>query len=172
MFVPEKPCQLASFPHEGLAERIVGNRLADWEPSGYTRELYLDIAERVVRAAAAWQDAYGCIIDPYEGAESPTTTSRFIGAAAGLIGAGRCLDLIAPLVKSFDWTAQLLVAHQGSTPPLQSADFFTKELAWGFGHLQSRVSAEIKERWRRWLIACTPRGHLHGSGQGRSCRCT
>ena len=42
---------------------------------------YLELAERIVRAAVSWQDAStGRILDPYEHKETPTVTARFIGA--------------------------------------------------------------------------------------------
>ena len=40
------------------------------EPTGFTREVYLDIAERIIRTAVPWQDETGTVIDPFKGEET------------------------------------------------------------------------------------------------------
>ena len=59
------------------------------EPTGLIREFYLDLAEPIARAGAAWVDEEGRVIDPYRKEETATTTARFVAAISILIGAGR-----------------------------------------------------------------------------------
>ena len=159
MNAPPELGSFGPFPHEELIAKVIASGPPrNWRPSGLTRELYLDIAERIVRAASTWQSEDGRILDPYEGVESPTTTSRYVGAAGSLIGAGRCGDLLSTVIRSFDWCARTMAESQGAHPPLQSADFFTKELAWAFRFLSDLVPADVRARWRAWLESCTPEG--------------
>lgn len=124
----------------------------------FTREQYLDAAEPVVAAAASWQDDLGRIIDPYEGCESPTSTARFVGAAASLIAAGRCGGLLPQLEAAFDWCAEEMARGHGAERRLQSADFFTKELAWAYDRIAPFVSETKRRQWQQSLAGCSPEG--------------
>lgn len=163
--MPNKVAALASaYPLEHVVAEMLHKHGHDSANEGAeqraecSRELYLDAAETVVRAAASWQDGAGCVLDPYEGLESPTATARFVGAGAALAGAGRCLDLLPQIVRAFDWCLSMLLRHQYAVPPLQSADFFSKELAWGYGHLRAHISGLKQEEWTASLTTLTPEG--------------
>src|SRR5687767_12136746 len=47
-----------------------------WRPTGIDRRFYLDVAERVVREAAAWVDGEGRLIDPVLEKEFAQSTPR------------------------------------------------------------------------------------------------
>ncbi|HCU36023.1 MAG TPA: hypothetical protein DGT21_11425, partial [Armatimonadetes bacterium] len=56
---------LPPYPFEQKAQAVFGD-LTDvqFTPTGIGREVYLDLAERIVRAAVPWQDERGAIINP------------------------------------------------------------------------------------------------------------
>ena len=55
------------------------------QPTGITRDFYLDLAERIARVAVTWQDKNGVVIDPYFKKEANSCTARFVGALGQLI---------------------------------------------------------------------------------------
>jgi hypothetical protein len=153
-----------SYPFEGQVEKILArvdgdDDLQHWEKSSYTRSLYLDLAELVVRAAVKWQDECGRLIDPYERAEPPTGTARLVSAAAGLIGAGRCRDLVPTVARGFDSAVEAMLSSQGAPGRLPGADFYMKELAWAYRHLQPYVPEAQRSHWQQSLSQCTPEGN-------------
>lgn len=114
-----------------------------------TRELYVTLSERIVRAAIAWQDASGRIVDPFVGRETPTATPRFVGALAGLLLQGRCRDLAEHGRKALTVAAEDLSA--ATERGLAGAEFYTKELVLGYLALADETEGATVGRWRRLL---------------------
>lgn len=144
-----------SFPLENLVKMTFRKYPAykGGKESGYSRKLYLDLAEPIVRRATEWLTPSGSIIDPFEGAEPPTISARFIGAAGGLIGAGRCQDLITQTILVFDYAVEQLTTKNPDGHLLHGADFYIKEMAWAY-HLLSDtgiIDPQVLERWRTKL---------------------
>ncbi len=149
--LPWGPYQL-----EGEVERLLAQPGPDWRPTGYDRDHYLDLAELVVGPAAAWLDEHGCLIDPYEGRHPATCTARFVGAVAGLLGAGRRRELLPAAIKAFDWCVADLREHRRPAPVTVGGDFYTKELGFAFAMLAPLVGERVAVRWRWQLAECSP----------------
>ena len=149
---------IGSYPLEGLAARVLagGGVPQGWKESGFDRSLYLDLAEPVVRKAVEWQEPSGSVVDPYEGAEPPTISARFVGALAGVIAAGRSLDLLPRLIAGFDYAAEQLAQRPAGAPLLHGADFYAKELAFAYELVKHRVHPDTLERWRTKLWRYVP----------------
>lgn len=124
--------------------------------TGVNRNFYLDLAEHIVLSALPWQREDGRIIDPTVGKEPATATARFVGALGGLIGAGRCQDLIEVCAKSMDHCCQALATGMCDGQPTESPDFYTKELVYAYRALRGRVPAERHRQWARWLAEFDP----------------
>jgi len=117
-------------------------------PTGVTVNTYLDLAERIVRTAAPWQDRFGAVIDPYLHQQVSTTTPRFVGALGQLIGQGRCGDLLDACVRSYEHALPLL------TYPALNPEFAVKELVAAHQSLRDQVEpariANWEEYWRAY----------------------
>lgn len=85
-----------------VAEAV--SRGEDVEVQGPGRDLYLHLAENVVRQAGAWQFDDGTIGDPHNapGVESVTATARYCAAIGHLVAAGRCGDLLESGARAMD----------------------------------------------------------------------
>lgn len=130
----------------------------NWEPTGCTKKLYVDLSEPIVREIAPYQDEEGRIIDPYEPNDTtgfPSfTAARFVGALGFLISAGRCSDLIDTCARSLDVTCgDLFHAHK---KPVRGSDFFPKELMRGYLALKDKVDPNRVEEWTRLLGGYDP----------------
>ncbi len=112
------------------------------DPTGLGREAYLDEAEALVRRAARWQDDEGRILDPWHGAEDCYDTGRFVGALGGLVGAGRCLDLLANLDAGVRRLARFYRWQMTGSGPSLAAEFFSKEIGWALWHGRDRLAAD------------------------------
>jgi hypothetical protein len=110
-------------------------------PTGFTRDIYLDIAERIIRTAIPWQDETGTVIDPYKGEETNSCTARFVGTLGQLIAAGRCHDLIDACIAGYE--ACLLRLDEVKTSP----EFWTKELMYAHRALKGKVPDARIDRW-------------------------
>ena len=146
------------YPLEGKIEKILKqlppeNRKADKAKSA-NEVLYLALSEPIVRQAIAWQDKSGRIIDPFVSRETPTATPRFVGALAGLIMKGRCLDLTDNGRRALTAATEDLFA--AGEKPLAGAEFYTKELMLGFLALADKTDSQTVERWKRLLGSFDP----------------
>lgn len=135
----------------------LGNRCVPCSaPTGITRDFYLDLAERIVRTAMAWQSEDGLIIDPTTGDEPATATARFVGALGLLIGAGRCSDLLAVCTRSMDCCCEALATGLSKGQPTRGPEFFTKELVFAYRALKGKVSSARCRQWTDWLTGYDP----------------
>ena len=130
----------------------------DWEPTGCTKELYVELSEPIVRQVVPWQDEKGRIIDPYEPDDTSGfpafTAARFVGALGFLISAGHCTDLIDTCARSLDVTCSDL-AH-ANEKPVRGADFFPKELMRGYLALKGKVDQSRVDQWSALLGGYDP----------------
>jgi len=117
-------------------------------------ELYVSLSERIVREAIAWQDDSGRIIDPFVARETPTATPRFVGALAGLILQGHCLDLAENGCRALTVAAEDLFAAEENS--LAGAEFYTKELVLGYLALADKTDQPTVDRWARLLGTFDP----------------
>lgn len=149
-----------SLEHLGLGpsglEATVENALrqpppAAWRPSEVTRELYLDLAESIVRAAAPWQDARGALIDPFAGRECGQASPRFTAPGAILLACGRLADLRESVFLAMDWCCASLADKRADSP-----DFWMRELATAFPLLAPLTTSGRVDQWRRNLGRVEP----------------
>jgi len=147
---------LSPYPLEKKVHDLIrqGAAVKNWMPSGMNERLYTDLSEPIVRQAVAWQDATGRIIDPFVHTETPTATARFVGALAGLILRGRCLDLADNCRRALTAAAEDLASANRKAVP--GAEFYTKELMLGFLALKGRTDAHSVARWRHLLGGFNP----------------
>jgi hypothetical protein len=142
------------YPLEKTIERVLSFTECRENPSAAEKTLYADLAEPIVRQAADWQDAEGRIIDPYAGRETPTTTARFVGALAGLILQGRCLDLAENGRRALSVAARdLFLADRR---PVSGPEFYTKELMLGYAALKPLSNAALVKQWEQDLGGFDP----------------
>lgn len=111
-------------------------------PTAVTVNTYLDLAERIVRTAAPWQDALGVIVDPYLHRQASTTTPRFVGALGWLIGFVRCADMIEVCVRSYEHALSVLKY------PAVSPEFAVKELVFAHRALRDKVEPARVRKWK------------------------
>ncbi len=146
--------KLPSYSLERTIERLLSLTECRKSPTAAERTLYADLAEPIVRQAVEWQDTEGRIIDPYAGRETPTTTARFVGALAGLILQGRCLDLAESGRRALSVAARdLFLADKH---PISGPEFYTKELMLGYAALKPISDAALVKQWEHDLGAFNP----------------
>ncbi len=122
-------------------EQAAGGGVA-FEPTGIGREAYLDVAERLVRLGATWQRDDGQLIDPWQGLEVTWASARFVGALGGLIGAGRCLDLLPHLEAGMRYIARRYVQQARGETERIALEFFSKEFGWALIQAREHLSEE------------------------------
>ncbi len=159
--LPADPDALAATPLTSLAyARIAAEPPADFSPSGYDRNLYLDLAEVIVRQAAAWVDETGAVIDPGLEREFLQTSPRFVGAAGPLLAMGRCTDLSQTVYRVMDHACATLAGKQ------ELRDFWMRELCTAYACL-SHVAPEAKlAAWSAHLRAFDTNANHSAHGQG------
>jgi len=126
----------------------------DWRPTGMSEDIYAAVSEPIVRQAVAWQDPSGRIIDPFVGYETPTATARFVGALAGLMLKGRCLDLADNGVRAL--TAAAADLYNSATKPVNGSEFYAKELMLGYLALRDRVAPATLALWKKYMGGFDP----------------
>jgi hypothetical protein len=163
---PPQNDSLSPYPLEKKIHDLIGRGAAvkNWMPSGVDERLYADLSEPIVRQAVTWQDETGRIIDPFMHTETPTATPRFVGALAGLILRGRCLDLIDNCRRALTAAAEDLASADRKA--VQGAEFYTKELMLGFLVLRDKTDESTVNRWRRLLGGFDP-GENYGVVLGK-----
>jgi hypothetical protein len=156
---------IGPYPLAGKAPGILEGPPPDgWRASGLDRDVYLDLAEAIVRTARPWQDENGAIIDPVDGIEFNQTTPRYASSAAILLAFGRIPDLAASVYRAMDWACRRLVTGQAGSP-----DFWMRELATAYLCLAPIADAADLRRWRDDLSAVVPEAiyrKVRPDGQG------
>jgi hypothetical protein len=125
---------------------------APFAPTGVGRDTYLDIAERLIRTAATWQDQSGAIIDPVVGAELGQTSPRFVSSAALLLQFGRIEDLRPHVLRGMDWCTSRLAGGLAKSP-----DFWIRELLTAWLALRGQpVPVGQRQVWEEHLRSIDP----------------
>lgn len=155
-----RSCTVSSIANQESAYRTLEAKAASllekpvpsgWTPTHISKSTYLDISERIVRAAAVWQNQQGAIIDPHLKKEWGQTTSRFASSAALLLSFGRIPELSENAFKSMDWCCDQLPLGK-----MDSADFQMRELVTAFNILHKVADKNRSLRWRSGLKAVDP----------------
>ena len=150
--------QLPPYPLEDKIAGIFSHLAAgtDFEPTGLDREVYLNLAERIVRHSLDWQDEHGAIISPVVGRETSTTTARFVGAVGVCIWGGRCDDLIETCALSMDYCCEIMAGERPPGGPFGGPEFYTKELMFAYFALAGKVDEDRRRRWGKQLGSFDP----------------
>ncbi len=139
----------SSFEQQAL--RILERSPAAVEPSDVSQATYLDLMERILRAAAAWQDERGAVIDPVKKEETGQASPRFVSAAAVLLHFGRCGDLREQVHLGMDYCCRRLAAGAAGSP-----DFWMRELLTAWMMISPDSPTVRSEAWARDLRSVDP----------------
>jgi hypothetical protein len=138
-----------AYPLEGRVESLLDTPMPDgWQPTGMTRDLYLDLSERIIHMAVKWVDSKGAVIDPVTGEEWKQTTPRFVSSAAVLIAMGRCTEYLDTVCRAMAYCCKRL-AHRKAND--MSPDFWTRELMTADMCLTGIAPADLQQAWREDL---------------------
>ncbi len=116
-------------------------------PTGISRTVYLDLIERILNVAVAWQDNHGAIIDPVINSEHGQTSCRFVAPGAVLLSAGRGAKLREHVLRGMDWCCRRLASGEGDGP-----DFWMRELMTAYTHLADADSPR-RAQWAEHIRA-------------------
>ncbi len=111
---------------------------------GSSKELYLDIAERIVRWGSNWVDEKGEIIDPVTREPFSHATPRFCVSAGLLIKQGRCLDLVGKAKRVLDYAIR---EFPNLRPPRTS--FYPRDIALTFMCLKRFLTKAQITEWKK-----------------------
>lgn len=120
------------------------------QPTGITRQTYLDLIERILTIAAPWQDERGAIIDPVAKIEHAQTSCRFVAPGAVLLSAGRGAALRENVLRGMDWCCRRLASGKGESP-----DFWMRELMTAYNALAD-VDPARRRQWADDIRAVVP----------------
>ncbi len=120
------------------------------KPTGATYELYLDLAERLVRVAATWQNDQGVSIDPVENREFNQSSPRFVASAAVLLHFGRIADLKEIVYRGMDYCCAKLASGKAQSP-----DFWMRELMTAYMYMPD-APAQRRAKWAADIRAVIP----------------
>lgn len=135
-----------AYPLEGKVESLLTQPAPeDWQATNVTRELYLDLAERIVRMAVDWVDDKGAVIDPVFKEEWKQTTPRFVSSAAVLISFGRCTEYLDVVCRSMAYCCKRLGSRQAND---MSPDFWMRELMTADMCLTGIADPALQKAWR------------------------
>jgi hypothetical protein len=121
------------------------------EPTGVTRDTYLDLMERIIRAAVTWQNADGAMIDPVIKSEHGQTSPRFVSAAAILLHFGRCKELRENVYRGMDYCCRRLAGGEAASP-----DFWMRELMTAYLMLAKDAPADRRKQWEQYVRSIDP----------------
>lgn len=156
---PADPCEIADFgfgpfPLEGQVQAILSHTPpADWAATGIDRSAYLDLAEPIVRMAAAWVDDAGAVIDPVMQQEWGQTSPRFAASAAVLIRCGRCPEILDLACQVMERCCRLMAEAAAKE---MSPDFWMRELVTADLCLDGIAQPARQAAWRRDLMRVEP----------------
>ncbi len=113
---------------------------------GSVRQMYLDIAERIIRKAVKWINSRGQTIDPVTRKQFTHADSRFPVSAAQLIRQGRCADLLDVTIRSLDY----VIKEFPSCNP-NKAYFYARDIALAFMCIKKFLSKSQIAEWKNVL---------------------
>lgn len=138
-----------AYPLEGRIDALLKSAPPkNYKPTGMTRELYLDLSQRIVDMAIHWVDDKGAVIDPVTGTEWNQTTPRFVSSAAILIANGRCTEYLDTVCKAMAYCCKCLGHGKANN---MSPDFWTRELMTADMCLTGIAPADVQAAWRKDL---------------------
>lgn len=110
-------------PGEFVRQLLTRKAPENWQKTGFTREYYLDIVERIVRNGIDWVDENGAVIDPVILIEYYQSSSRFVSACAVLLYHGRCMEYKEKIFRVMDHCCDCLY-RPDSAYSLLAGSFF------------------------------------------------
>ncbi|MBR4673150.1 MAG: hypothetical protein IKP00_01680 [Victivallales bacterium] len=141
---------VAASPEE-LVRHLLG-RMDCTQKCSVRKAPYLELAEKIVRAAVSWQDEVsGRIIDPYEHVETPTATARYVGALGALLQQGRCKDLADSCIKAMTPVLEDLYYVRTN-----HGEFLVKEAMMAYMALKDSVRPELLREWEHYFADYDP----------------
>lgn len=146
--------EVTRHPLAATIETFLANQkqVADFQPTGLSRDDYLEVIAGQVTTMSQYQDADGRIIDPHGKREKYYSTPCFAHAVAVLAHAGYPISeaLLESGMRALDVSIRDLFEN---TPADRHGDFFTWPVTWAWHLFQPFASAERKARWQEQLAA-------------------
>lgn len=127
-------------------------RPAAFEPTGFSKDIYLDLMEGSIQEYGLEQADKSWGTDPQGRPEDLQTYCRVVSVVAGLMAGGRKLELFPLWESMMDTGCRELPRTTGN----QMADFSTKELLLAYKAMKPHVSAEQSVRWKNELAHIEP----------------
>lgn len=150
-----KLAQIGDFPLASAVARFRERQKLEknFVPTKLDKREYLRLADGIVRYFAAYQDARGAIIDPFEKRERQYSTPAFACASAVLYASGYNRELLPVCVKAMDAAINDLVAGKSAD---NHSNFYTVMLMQAYEILQKSVPKTDLMRWRENLSRLVP----------------
>ena len=140
-------------PEQIVQQTLAAPAPANWQPSGLSREYYLDIVENIVRTFAPHVDKDGAVIDPVLKIEYYQSSPRFASPCAVAIRFGRCQEYKELLYRVMDHCCEGLSRPDSVN---RSPDFWMRELMTAYYCLKEFAPPERLAKWRNDLSKVVP----------------
>lgn len=158
----EQPNPLA--PAIAKARQALVNTNA--EPTGLSREAYLETIAGIVSFFKEHQASDGRIIDPYGNKEKQYSTPCYAWAATVLIINGdNSQEMINSASQALSSALQQLATGQAAD---NHGDFFSFPALLAYEHLREWVSGSRRQQWETWLNNINPSRAYWGKEHGGS----
>lgn len=137
-----------------------------WQPSGLTREAFLEPLQRAARAVVKLQDERGAIVDPYVKREFQYATPYFAHAIGQLLQAGAAEDLRAAGVAAMEHATRCFAGGLKHIPD-RHGEFYIAALTEALELYRGQVDDEQWQRWRQrvrtplWIVLAGYDEHLN-----------
>jgi hypothetical protein len=146
--------EIGDFPLEGkVRQAIASPGPPGWNPTGVTRERYLDQMEAILMEAKDWVDAQGRVIDPFAKKETGQASPRFASPGAILLHFGRAPEIRDAVFRSMGYCCRVLPSGQAKE---NSPDFWMRELVTAYMALETVATPEQLRKWAEGLAAVEP----------------
>ncbi|MBP2112805.1 hypothetical protein [Paenibacillus silagei] len=127
-------------------------RPAGFKPTGFSKDIYLDLMEWSIQEYGLEQADQSWGTDPQGCPEDLQTYCRVVSVLAGLMAGGRKLELFPLWERMMETGCRELPRTTGN----QMADFSTKELLLAYKAMKPHVSAEQSVKWKNELARIEP----------------
>ncbi|MEK4042575.1 hypothetical protein NSU18_02845 [Paenibacillus sp. FSL H8-0048] len=127
-------------------------RPAAFKPTGFSKDIYLDLMEWSIQEYGLEQADKSWGKDPQGCPEDLQTYCRVVSVLAGLMAGGRKLELYPLWESMMDTGCRELPRTTGN----QMVDFSTKELLLAYKAMKPHVSAEQSVKWKNELTRIEP----------------